>query len=117
MTKPQPTTGQDAHPPAGGGWRQERRERVRQLREQGLTVRQIAAQLGLSTRPVMDELHALRGTRPAPRLRVVRDVPRARPAVREVRPERAAIAYTAGRGWHMTEAPPGWLLDILAEVD
>lgn len=41
--------------------------------------------------------------------------PQAQP--REVHPDRAAIAYTADRGWHMTEAPPEWLLDILAEVE
>jgi hypothetical protein len=34
-----------------------------------------------------------------------------------VPPEQAAIAYTADRGWHMTEVPPAWFLDLLAEME
>ena len=35
----------------------------------------------------------------------------------DVPPADAAIAYTADRGWHMVQAPPGWLLELLAELD
>jgi hypothetical protein len=29
----------------------------------------------------------------------------------------AAIAYSADRGWHPVQAPPGWFLELLAELD
>ncbi|WP_167759165.1 hypothetical protein [Blastococcus sp. TF02A-35] len=51
-----------------------------------------------------------------PRLWVVPDAPRpAQPL--QVAPERAALAFTADRGWHMVQAPPAWFLDLLAELD
>ena len=83
----------------------EDRVRIELLWSEGRSVPQIAARLGISTRPVMDDLHALRGTRPVRRLRVVRDEPRRAPegVVRRMvqassRPGGACLDFFAGSG-------------------
>jgi hypothetical protein len=78
-----------------------------------LTVDEETVRVRVGMLPAADRRELDRRTRP----RHLTAVPAAPPAPREVRPDCAAIGYTAERGWHMTEAPPSWLLDILAEAD
>lgn len=95
-------------------------EQARELYEAGLSLRQVAARLGVSHTKVQHDL-----LRAGVRLRqqhrrhlaVVPDRPPRRPPLLEVPPERAAVAFTADRGWHLVDAPPGWLLDVLAELE
>ena len=97
--------------------RGDRQQRARELYASGLSLRQVGAQLGVSHTTVR---FLLAGGGPAPRqrhLRVVPDAPRAARPVLQVPPGRAALAYSADRGWHMTEAPPGWFLELLAELE
>jgi predicted ArsR family transcriptional regulator len=98
----------------------DRRARASELYRAGRSLHAIADELGVTERSVYRYLRAdavLPRRKPAagsgrPRRR------RRRVAVERHAPfERAAIAFTADRGWHMTEAPPGWFLDLLAELD
>jgi hypothetical protein len=94
--------------------RRARRERACSLYEQGLTLQLVAERLGVARSTVHQDL-----VRAGVGLRHLRLVPDPAPAQarRFVPPDGAAVAYTADRGWHMTQAPPGWFLDLLAEVD
>lgn len=124
---------------------EERRQLERRLyEEEGLSLREVAERVGVTHNAVKKDLLAvgvrLRPARrptskaavtpasrqvTAPRRRHLRAVPdwppRAvqapMPVPLDVPPERAAIAYPADRGWHMVQAPPGWFLDMLAELD
>lgn len=95
-------------------------ERAVELYAQGLSLRQVGEQLGIAHTTVRTLLLraevplALPGRR---HLTVVPDHRSRRPAVMQVAPDRATVAYTADRGWHMTQAPPGWFLDMLAELE
>lgn len=97
-----------------------RAETVVELYGQGLSLRQVAARLGVSHMTVKRDLADGKRLPRERHLRVVRDRPRRRRAVRPaavfVPPAGAAIAFTADRGWHLTEAPPGWFMDLLAEL-
>lgn len=115
---------------------------ARQLYEEGLSLLAVADRLGVSYSRVRRELlragvtlrparrpsrHASPAasgdaSRSAPPRRHLHPVPdqapiRSAPRPLMVAPERAAIAFTADRGWHMTSAPAGWLLDVIAEVE
>jgi DNA-binding CsgD family transcriptional regulator len=101
---------------------EERQVRAAELYQQGLSLRQVAARLGVSHTTVKRDLH---GVQLRPRaLRVVRDPlpgrlvpdPAGASPTRFVPPERAALAFTPERGWHMTQAPPSWFSDLLAEM-
>jgi len=105
-----------------------REERAVELYEQGLTTRQAAEQLAgvpvgrLSLPAAGWGRHEQEGTRcrdqsPWRHLQAVSDVPSWHMRPLDVPPGRAAIAYSADRGWHMVQAPPGWFLELLAEVD
>lgn len=96
--------------------RQARRERVGELRGQGLGIREIAEELRVSTNTVQGDLHALRGE-PVPLRAPRRRRPGLEPVTAPAGLPRPGIAFTAERGWHLVEAPPGWLLDLLAEVE
>jgi len=93
------------------------RRRVRELSDAGRSLRQIGAELGVSHTTVRFLLASGETVTQPRHLRVVRDASRAAQPVLRVSPERAAIAYSTGRGWHMTQAPPGWFLDLLADLD
>ena len=116
-------------------------QEARQLYEDGLSLRQVAARVGITHNAVKKRLLKAGVTlRPAHRpitntnaaavrarerrqasrrryLRVVPDAPRPAQRALTVPPERTAIAFTADRGWHMVQAPPGWFLELLAELD
>jgi hypothetical protein len=83
----------------------------------------VGQRLGLTDVTVLRDLRALGvSTRPPGRrsvrhLRVVPDASRTAQRVLDVPPGEVAIAYSADRGWHMVQAPPGWLLELLAELD
>jgi len=97
--------------------RGDRQRRARELYAELGSLRQVGAELGVSHTTVR---FLLAGGEPAPRqrhLRVVPDASRAAQPVLRVSPERAAIAYSTGRGWHITQTPPGWFLDLLADLD
>jgi len=95
----------------------ERRRRVLELHQEGLSLRQVAARVGVAHTTVRQDL-AVMGSEPHQRhLSVVPDAPRPAQQALDVPPECAAIAYSAGRGWHMVQAPPGWFLELLAELD
>lgn len=100
-----------------------RRETTRELYGQGLSMRQVADRLGVDAMTVHRDLVRVGAEIRNRHLTVVRDRPRRRrepvspPPLRFVPPEGAAVAFTADRGWHMVEAPPGWFLDLLAEAD
>lgn len=97
--------------------RDDRRQRARELYAELGSLRQMAARMGVSHTTVRFLL-ADAGTTPQRRhLRVVPEAPRAAQSALQVPPDRAAIAYSAVRGWHMTQAPPGWFLEMLAELD
>lgn len=87
---------------------------ARQLYEAGLSLRQVAARVGVAHTTVR---RLLQDAGVQPRLSVVPAVPRPPQRVLDVPPGRAAIAYSADRGWHMVQAPPWWFLDLLAEID
>lgn len=95
--------------------RHERRQEAAELYRQGLTIYEIADRVGVTSPTVWRDLVEagviphMRHRYPAARK------PRRRPPV--ITPERAALAFTADRGWHMVQAPPGWLLDALAEME
>jgi hypothetical protein len=96
----------------------DRTEQARQLYGEGLSLRQVAARMGIAHTTVRTLLLTGRTEPRRPHLRAVQDLPsRAESRKLQVPPERAAIAFTADRGWHMVQAPPGWFLDLLAEVD
>ena len=94
-------------------------QQARQLYEDGLTLRQVAGLLGISTTQVWRLLQAagvpMRGAHRG-NLRLVTEAPAPAPAPRAL-PEGAAVAFTADRGWHLVQAPPAWMLDLLAELD
>ena len=100
--------------------RQGRAERARELYESGLSLRQVGAAMGVAHTTVRFLLAAgevVPQPRPAAQRRQAAVVSRAAPHPLDVPPERAAIAYTPERGWHMVQAPPRWFLDLLIEVD
>ncbi|TFV52658.1 helix-turn-helix domain-containing protein [Blastococcus sp. TF02A_35] len=78
------------------------------------SLRQVAAHLGVSHSTVRWLLLEQKVAMLRPRLWVAPDAP---PAPLQVALERAAIAFTADRGWHMVQAPPAWFLDLLTEID
>ena len=91
-----------------------------ELYPEGLTVAEVAERRGRSRSVVRTDLRRasvqMRPGSPRP-LYLVRDRDRQPPAPLHVPPERAAMAYTADRGWHLVQAPPAWALDLLAELD
>ena len=98
---------------------QDRTAEARQLYENGLSLRQMGARLGVSQvtvgRLLRDAGVPMR--KAARHLRVVPDVrARCSPAL-QVPPDRAAMVYTADRGWHTVQSPPAWALDLLAELE
>lgn len=94
-----------------------RAERARELYEAGLPLRRVAERLGVTHTTVARDLRA-GGVRTRRRhLTAVPDVRSGHPPPRTVDPVRPAIAFTAARGWHMVETPPGWFLDLLADLD
>jgi len=111
--------------------RQGRAERARELYESGMSLRQVGAVMGVAHTTVRfllaageapehpRHLQAVPASARAPRPTVQRQVvpTRAEPRPMTVEAERAAIAYSADRGWHMVQAPPGWFLELLAELD
>nr|WP_255411596.1 helix-turn-helix domain-containing protein [Blastococcus sp. TBT05-19] len=90
------------------------REARRLYEEEGRSLRQVAARMGVSHSTVRRLLLEQGVSMRRPRLWAVPDAP---PAALQVAPERASIAFTADRGWHLVQAPPGWFLDLLAELD
>jgi hypothetical protein len=92
---------------------EERRQRAAELYEQGLTLRQVGERLGVNKSTVHADL--VRAGVPLRHLRLVPDPAPAR-ATRFIPPDGSAVAFTAERGWHMTSAPPGWFLDLLADI-
>lgn len=83
---------------------------------------EVAERLGISSATVRQHLRAA-GVPISRHLTVVRKAPVDRerppgtPAPLVVPPERAAVAFTADRGWHLVDAPPRWLLDKPAELE
>jgi hypothetical protein len=88
------------------------------LYEDGLSLREVGARLGVSHVTVKRLLDGAGVPLRRGHLKAVPDLP-SRPGSRplHVSPEAVAIAFTADRGWHMVQAPPGWFLDLLAELD
>lgn len=116
----------------------ERRQRTAELYVGGMSLRQIAARVGVTHSMVKKDLqrvgvklrrpgnptgatparpHRAPRSRAAPRQQGVRQAAGRTPAPVFLPPGGVAVAFTAERGWHMTQAPPGWFLDLLAEVD
>ncbi|RBY94092.1 hypothetical protein DQ244_01650 [Blastococcus sp. TBT05-19] len=83
--------------------RDERSRQVAELTAEGWSRAEVAELLGVACSTVYADLVRLRE--------------RSAPIPLDVSPERAAIAFTADRGWHVVQAPPAWFLDLLAEVD
>ncbi|MFQ1002628.1 helix-turn-helix domain-containing protein [Modestobacter sp. SSW1-42] len=94
----------------------DRLQLVRELYKDGLSLRQVAARVGVAHTTVRRLLEGAGVTIRQRHLRVVPDAPRAAQGALDVPPADAAIAYTADRGWHMVQAPPGWFLELLAEL-
>ena len=87
---------------------------ARRLSAEGLSLRQVATRLGVSHTTVR---FWLAGASQSLRPRHLQAVPPRSPATLHVPPDRAAMAYTADRGWHLVQAPQAWALDLLAELD
>ncbi|KGH48244.1 hypothetical protein IN07_03310 [Modestobacter caceresii] len=96
-------------------------QEARELYEGGLSLRQVGALLGISHTRVHARLQAegvpMRAAAPRRRHLQLVTAPPPRPAPLVVPPERAAMAFTADRGWHLVQAPPAWMLEMLSELD
>ena len=96
---------------------QDRLPQVAELYASGLSLQQVAARVGVSHTTVRRQLEDAGVAIRQRHLRVVPDAPRPAQGALDVPPGEAAIAYRADRGWHMVQAPPGWFLELMAEID